>query len=144
MSLNSFVRSVLICVFFAVNHGAMAKSIGCPEIVNVEEKISATPPGWQSHIDDQAHPLVNVAFYSGHPRERASLVPISENHSGATSIARWKFTPGDKLGNWILCKYLNTNATYIQPLEPNVRLCKVSYKNYPNTDVKDVVSIVCD
>jgi len=131
-------------LFYGCSAVVQEEVVQCPENISAVEKITSIPLGWQSHIEDDPHPLVNVAFYSGHPRERASLVPTAEKNSGKTSNARWDFAPGDKLGSWLLCRYFYTNATYIRQLAPTVTHCSVAYKNYPNTYVKDVVSISCD
>ncbi|MEK6749285.1 MAG: STY0301 family protein [Pseudomonadota bacterium] len=97
MSVRARTLMGLLTLFYGCVGVAQADAIQCPENLSVVEKFTSPPQGWQLHIEDDPHPLVNVAFYSGHPRERASLVPISKKHSGTTSNARWDFTRGDKL-----------------------------------------------
>lgn len=141
---NECLRLLLVISLLALGAVASAGELRCPEQIPVGEKALSIPRGWQTYVDDEPHVLYNMAFYSGHPRDRATLTPTSEQESGTTLRARWEFPRESKYVNWLACRYLNTNVTYVQPLPRRVSHCVVTYKKYPNTDVRDIASIVCE
>jgi len=90
--------------------------------------------GWQSLEvgDSQTAParglstnLLGMALYSGHPRERASLVPDEDKSmKGTGRLASWKFH-GE---HWVGCNYANSLKMLIRPLPGTATECEMHYQ----------------
>jgi len=69
--------------------------------------------------------LSGMALYSGHPRERASLVPDDDKRmKGTGRTASWKFQ-GE---HWVGCNYANSGHMLIRPLPVTATACEMHYQ----------------
>ena len=69
--------------------------------------------------------LTGMALYSGHPRERASLVPDDDKRmKGIGRMASWKFQ-GE---HWVGCNYANSGNMLIRPLPVSATACEMHYQ----------------
>jgi hypothetical protein len=124
----------LICyMFFNLTTTACAKelTIACPQSIDVTQ--SATPvKGWETV--DEATPIVldRVAVYSGHPREKASLVPDGDEDMFNTKHDVWTLHRKSKDDDfWISCVYINTTIMLVKKVPQSSNAVIVEYDNHP-------------
>jgi len=101
----------------------------------MNDSISSVQKERQPFVEDSPHYFSGVTIYSGHPRERASLVPEEKSNGKNTYVAHWQFTPSEKETVWISCHYLGTHATYTMELPTKTTFCEVKYKTFANSGV---------
>ena len=116
---------------FASHSAALELVFTCPKAFPAVQ--AATDQAWQSLAvgDSQSAParalpmkLTGMALYSGHPRERASLVPDADKSmKGIGRLASWKFQ-GE---HWVGCNYANSLNMLIRPLPGTATACEMHY-----------------
>jgi hypothetical protein len=117
-------------------HFTSAAPIQCPQDIKTSDTLKEKISGWNEFLDDwnNFHHPNNVTFYSGHPKEHASLVPDNENTKGNKLI--WTF---GKDTIWLGCNYTNTNIQLIQQLSGKTNRCTVTYE----ANFSKVIGIDC-
>jgi hypothetical protein len=99
----------------------------CPAAVNVEQRVSAVPEGWETAVASQPHRLAAVTLYDGPPAERASLKFGRDEKQKREWIATWELQPNER-GYWIECGYDRTTAVLTRRLAPSVAECTMTYE----------------
>ncbi|KTD17406.1 STY0301 family protein [Legionella jordanis] len=112
-----------LCQIFSFP-AACAAGLPCPKEIDTRQILLHNIPGWQSYsaASNQKNYLNRLTFYSGHPKEQASLAP--DNESSKSKILQWSFNDEEI---WIACGYAETNIELIRKLEKPAHQCKVSY-----------------
>ncbi|MEA5125198.1 STY0301 family protein [Xanthomonas floridensis] len=88
-----------------------AQTLQCPSTLRISSAVLQSPdvPAEARLGLDQRRPLrlSSIGVYSGHPRERAALVPRNEDEqqSGGTERWIWKFDVPDPHGIYAVCEY---------------------------------------
>ena len=98
----------------------------CPDAVNVKQTAAAPAPEWSVSYSSAPTRLEMVTFYSGSPKEEASLVYDSWIDAKDTSTATWKL-PKDARGYWIKCSYRGTSMEISKALPSTISSCRVTY-----------------
>jgi hypothetical protein len=99
----------------------------CPETVSVKQTGTAPAPEWSMSTSATPIQLEMVTFFSGPPKEEASLVYDTWTNAKDTSTATWKL-PKDPRGYWIKCSYRGTTVELAKALPPAVSSCRVTYE----------------
>jgi hypothetical protein len=105
---------------------AVAADSLCPETVAVKQTGAAPAPEWSVSYRATPIELEMVTFYSGPPKEEASLVYDDFVRAKDSSVATWKF-PKDARGYWVKCSYAGTTLELSRALPPTVSSCRVTY-----------------
>jgi hypothetical protein len=98
----------------------------CPATVNVKQSGAAPTPAWTVSYSTTPSELEMVTFYSGPPKDEASLVYDRIVKTKDSSLATWNFGP-DPHGYWVKCSYSGTTIELSQPLPPTLKSCRVTY-----------------
>ncbi len=117
-------------------HSSSAATLRCPQQIKTSESLQEKITGWDEFLDDGniVHHFNRVTFYSGHPKEHASLAPDNEGTKGNKLI--WTFA---KDTIWLACGYSNTNIQLTQKLLNGTKLCAVTY----DSTFSQVLTINC-
>lgn len=128
--INFFWGLVVLC------HSTYAATIQCPQSIRTNQSLQHEVKKWNVFVDDLngTHQFERVTFYSGHPKEHASLAPDRE--TSKVKKLTWTF---DKQETWIACEYTHTKIQLIQKLREGTKNCTVTY----NADFSKVVAINC-
>ena len=105
---------------------ASAADLLCPDAVSVKQTGAPPAPEWSVSYSAAPTALEMVTFYSGPPKEEASLVYDDLVRGKEGSTATWKF-PKDPRGYWIKCSYRGTTVELSKTLPPTVSTCRVTY-----------------
>lgn len=117
----------LVCfIFFAIffSNAVFAADtfeIHCPQQFKIEQKLLTQPTHWQSQFAEPTYYVTGLTFYSGHPKDQASLKPDTIDQKQAV----WTFSAADQI--YIACEYHQTTIQFIQALPPKTTKCQVSY-----------------
>ena len=107
-------------------HWAIAADSLCPETVSVKQTGAPPAPEWSVSYSNVPSQLEVITFYSGPPKDEASLVFDSLVRTKDSSIATWKFAQ-DPRGYWVKCSYRGTTLELSKPLPSTVSQCRVTY-----------------
>jgi hypothetical protein len=135
----SAIALSLIATAAGANEGRRIE-LSCPSFIHTRQALAGTPPdGWLPLIAAENSPtaaeasnrhyLSGVQFSSGHPSERAILVPDNPHEFGARKrfIQRWSFT--DSQGVYVSCQYGLTTVQLTQAVPSGYKRCEVSFEN---------------
>ncbi|WP_392537702.1 STY0301 family protein [Legionella sp. 227] len=122
------------CIVFC--DSASATAIHCPETIQTTQSLQHDIKAWEAFQDDwnSTHHFDRVTFYSGHPKEQASLAPDTE--VSKVKKLTWSF---DKQEIWVACEYTHTKIQLIQKIPHGTESCSVTY----NENFSKVLSINC-
>ena len=120
-----------------------AQQLECPTTFKVESTASA-PPEWTSFSASSPHVLDRVGFYSGSPREGASLVPESQPEKAREARDGWRFEVAKNEPIWLACFYTGTDRFLAKQIDRGLASCNVSYKLTKSGSRIGIQSIVCD
>ncbi|KTD02180.1 hypothetical protein OQJ19_02660 [Fluoribacter gormanii] len=122
--------------FIVLNHSSSAATIQCPQVIQTNQSLPHEIPKWDEFINglNTANHFERITFYSGHPKETASLAPDTE-HSKSQRLT-WTFGGQE---TWIACEYTNTNIQLIQKIPAGTKSCTVTY----NANFSKVIAINC-
>jgi len=109
-----------------INCAATAADALCPDTVSVKQTGAPPSPDWSVSYSATPTALEMVTFYSGPPKQEASLVYDEWVRGKDASTATWKFTK-DSRGYWVKCSYRNTTLELSKALPPAVSSCRVTY-----------------
>ena len=139
-----FWRAVALGALLAAGCSARGAPVApqCPATLAVDQKVEALA-GWEVVIDAKSFPLDRVALYSGHPSEKATLVPDESSPRAGGSIDRWTFTRSPNESIWLACVYSGTGAILAQRLGDSIKGCAVDYETTPSGTRQRVVSVSC-
>jgi hypothetical protein len=98
----------------------------CPETVSAKQAGTAPAPEWSVSYSTSPNQLEMVTFYSGPPKDEASLVYDDFVSGKDSSLATWKF-PRDARGYWVKCTYRGTTLELSKPLPSTLSSCRVTY-----------------
>ena len=99
----------------------------CPQKIEVEQRVVATPAGWDAAQTTATVVLVSITFFDGPPSEKAELKYDSEDVQKRDRVAVWNLQPNVR-GYWISCGYQNTTAVISRRLPADIRSCAVTYE----------------
>ena len=119
--------ALALALFLCAVPWPIAGAQACPDVVNVNQALSAPIAGWTATLDDTPLRLARVTFYDGPPEERASLVPDQTRRDAGQEIETWHLTPSTNRQIWIACGYANTGVMLAQSLPRTTRSCSVTY-----------------
>jgi len=130
--MRAFTCLAIILLPVASHSAELELVFACPKAFPVVP--ASTDQAWQSLEDSnrQTAPargvsmkLTGMSLYSGHPRERASLVPDDDRSiKGTGRLASWKFQ-GE---HWVGCNYANSLNMLIRPLPDTATACEMHYQ----------------
>jgi hypothetical protein len=118
--------SLALAVTLLATFSASASDSLCPDAVSVKQAGAAPAPEWSVSYSATATELEMVTFYSGPPKDEASLVYDDFAKAKDSSIATWRF-PKDPRGYWVKCSYRGTTLELSKALPPTVSSCRVTY-----------------
>jgi hypothetical protein len=119
------MRLVAALAFIAALPVSAADSL-CPDTVSVRQSGAAPAPDWSVSYSAAPLQVEMVTFYSGPPKEEASLVYDTWVNAKDTSTATWKFLH-DARGYWIKCSYRGTTMELSKALPATLSSCRVTY-----------------
>lgn len=99
----------------------------CPQKIEVEQRATSLPAGWDAGQSTATVPLASVTFFDGPPAERASLKYDTEERQKRDWVAFWNLAPNAR-GYWISCGYENTTVVVSRRLPEHIRSCAVTYE----------------
>lgn len=99
----------------------------CPDTINVEQRVTDLPQGWEAGLSDAKPQIEMVTFFDGPPAERASLKYDSELKQKGNWVATWTLASNAR-GYWIQCAYENTTAVLSRRLPDTAKTCTVTYE----------------
>jgi hypothetical protein len=99
----------------------------CPQKIEVEQRVSAIPEGWEAAQPTTTVSLASVTFFDGPPAGRTALKFDSEDTQKRDRFAFWNLPPNAR-GYWISCSYQNTTAVISRRLPESIRSCTVTYE----------------
>lgn len=105
---------------------ASAANLLCPDAVSVRQTGAGPAPEWAVSYSALPTELEMVTFYSGPPKDAASLVYDDLVQARDSSTATWTF-PKDPRGYWVKCSYHGTTLELSKALPPAVTSCQVTY-----------------
>lgn len=126
-SLQACLGAALFAWLQPVLGAPLFGGITCPPKIEVEQRVTAVPGGWETAQATATVPLASVTFFDGPPAERASLKYDSEDRQKREWVAFWNLAPNTR-GYWISCGYENTTAVVSRRLPENIRSCAVTYE----------------
>ncbi len=101
--------------------------VQCPASIQVQQTPApVSPAGWEARGSREAHPLTNVAFYSGPPDEQVQLAPSSSQRKAKVLTSRWSLPPSDRV-YWVACEYAGTSAIAARPLDSGAVSCMAEH-----------------
>ncbi len=118
--------SLAVAATLAAALPAAASDSLCPETATVKQSGAAPAAEWSVSYRATPIALEMVTFYSGAPKDEASLVYDDFVRAKDSSIATWKF-PKDARGYWVKCSYAGTTLELSKALPPTVSSCRVTY-----------------
>ncbi|WP_412757512.1 STY0301 family protein [Legionella bozemanae] len=132
---------VPVCINFVYGliflyHPAYAATIQCPTVIQTNQSLQHEINDWNVFTDELngIHQFERITFYSGHPKENASLTPDHER----SKVKKLTWTFG-KQETWIACDYTRTKIQLIRKLPDGTKSCTVTY----NKDFSKVTAINC-
>lgn len=133
---NKFSLKIALFAGLIFYGSASATTLYCPKSIKTTESLQQKINHWDVFIDDwnMNHHFTRITFYTGHPKEHASLAPDNENTKTKKLI--WTF---DQQETWIACGYTNTSIELIQKLPKGTKKCTVMY----NEDFSRVLTLNC-
>ena len=117
---------LLACAALFASAPVFAADSLCPETVNTRQTGAAPAPDWSVSYSTSPNQLEMVTFYSGPPKDEASLVYDDFVSIKDSSLATWKF-PKDPRGYWVKCSYRGTTLELSKALSPTMSSCRVTY-----------------
>ncbi|MCL9682671.1 STY0301 family protein [Legionella maioricensis] len=111
----------LYFIFFSIMVQAKIYTPNCPKQINRIEHINTAHDNWETISSIPNNFLSGVSFYSGHPKEGASLKPNSINKK----VSKWTFSRKQRI--YIVCEYNQTGIKLTQPLAKKTSQCTISY-----------------
>lgn len=104
-----------------------AATSSCPQKIEVEQRATTVPEGWEGGRTTSTVTLASVMFYDGPPAEKAARKFDSEDREKRERIATWNLPPSAR-GYWISCGYAGTTAVISRRLPDSVKHCAVTYE----------------
>jgi hypothetical protein len=117
---------VLFSIFLST--AAYSFAIVCPQKLNIEQKLLSQPANWQMQQATPTYYVNGLTFYSGNPKDQASLKPESSDQKQAV----WTFSAADQI--YIACEYHQTTIQFTQALPPKTTTCQVNYDQSARSD----------
>lgn len=121
--------------FIVISHIACSQPLwaqvyipNCPKEISKIEHIQTSENDWETISDIPHNFLSGISFYSGHPKEGASLKP----HVTNKNTSKWRFSPKNTI--YIVCQYNQTGIKLTQPLPKKTVQCTVKYNEYIKGD----------
>lgn len=115
----------LTALFFVSTAFGADADIRCPATAAIHQ-VLADKEGWVPIEGSTVAYLQSVAFYSGNPREGASLVPDFSQKNRNLETTTWRFPAGSE--PWLVCRYRETSAILGKKLRAGIRECEVHYR----------------
>lgn len=134
--MSVFIRINFFLGFVVLCGSVSATEIHCPETIQTNQSLQQEIKTWDVFQDDwnSTHHFDRITFYSGPPKEHASLAP--DNETSKVKKLTWSF---DKQETWIACGYTHTKIQLIQKIPNGTKSCTVSY----DKDFSKVLGINC-
>lgn len=117
-------------------------SFECPRTLDVKYSAPVVP-GWQIVESAEPHILERVGVFSGHPSERAALVPDSTLTRKSESKDIWNLPRPINEASWLACFYSGTSLIIARPLEQALSRCEVRYKATRTGLRLSVIAVQC-
>ena len=138
--------------FFVVLYCALATStclavdLQCPASVQISESLANQIPPWEAVVDQGrgGYNLDNVGLYSGHPKNKAAVVPDKTTRSKGLAKTTWRFPQKKSADFWISCSYANTSILLTRQLPDGLSHCEVTSELLPSGSVLGIRSITCE
>ncbi|WP_309544859.1 STY0301 family protein [Xanthomonas phaseoli] len=149
----SFVRSlqclaVLLASVLALPALA-TPTLQCPAALHITDGTLQSPDlpvGAQLGVDPhQALRLSSIGVYSGHPRERAALVPRNAEAAQPRGLAHWvwRFDDADPHGIYVVCAYGEAVQVSLR-ISDAARICTGTLRSDPMPAAKRSASFDCE
>jgi len=125
--MRTMITLLAAAAAFASALPACAGDSLCPDAVSVKQSGAAPTPEWSVSYSALPNRLQMVTFYSGPPKDEASLVYDDLVNASDSSTATWKL-PKDARGYWVKCSYAGTTLELSKALPSTVSSCQVVYE----------------
>ena len=103
-----------------------APSATCPPAIPAAQRLSEAVAGWEPFEVDAPIQLMSVGVVDGHPRERASLVPDSDEESAGRRLAVWQLDKNRSRDSWLVCYYDGTRVALTRALARDITRVEVT------------------
>jgi hypothetical protein len=124
--MHKLFRTLVVTVALVTPCMAAVADPLCPDAISVKQSGTAPAPDWAVSYSATPSTLEMVTFYSGPPKDEASLVYDDLVRAKDSSTATWKFSK-DPRGYWVKCSYRGTTLELSKALPPTVTSCRVTY-----------------
>lgn len=137
--------SVILGWLYLARTGLLyAQGSYCPASISVKQTAGEIPDGWMATQNDIPNTWEEVIFYSGPPKENASLVYDRWTKSNGVESGIWHFTRNAAPPIWLSCRYSFTNVTLPKQLPSNTTECTATYKARKSpADPLEIQKLVC-
>lgn len=153
MTVTSFVGGVRCLAFasvLALASPALAeRTLQCPAMLRISDATLQSPDlpaGAQLGLDLRPPlRLSSIGVYSGHPRERAALVPRNADAPQLRGLERaiWRFDDADPHGTYLVCEYGEGVQVSLQ-VSRAVRTCTGTMRVAPAPATERAASFDCE
>ena len=117
-------------------------ALECPPTVAVEQGVSA-PVGWKAVLGTPVRALERVGFYSGDPKDGASLIPDNTKSIKRESIDKWVFPKSQREQVWFACFYVGVDTFLSKPLDIGVAQCEARYETTVSGSRLRMIALSC-
>lgn len=121
-----FLRPLALAGLLGAACPVYAADALCPDTISVKQTLAAPAPEWTVSASATPIALEMVTFYSGPPKDEASLVYDDLARTSDASVATWNFAR-DSHGYWVKCSYRGTTQELAKPLPPTLSACRLTY-----------------
>lgn len=115
----------MLLFFLALD--ARAEIISCPASIATKQELQTVPSEWTASKDALPSNLANIAFYSGPPDQKASLVSDTRVTRGGLIYATWRFQAKRTESIWLSCSYSSTIVILSKTISTEITACTVTY-----------------
>jgi hypothetical protein len=126
IALSLLDRTIALMAALTLANVAVAADTLCPGAVDVKQAGAAPSSQWSVSYSALPNELEMVTFFSGPPKDEASLAYDDIVNSRRASIATWTF-PKESRAYWVRCSYRGTSLELSKALSMNVASCRVTY-----------------
>jgi hypothetical protein len=118
-------------------------AISCPASLSVTESATA-PAGWLAEPAKTDHLLQRISVFQKSPAEEVfDLAPDRTSRQASIVQQQWTIARDPELKTYLRCRYRGTEATLIQALGPEIKLCTFKFKADAHGMVTNVLDIHC-
>jgi hypothetical protein len=119
--MNFYLLSFVIFLILPITGFAKDITLDCPQQIHTTQQMIDTPAGFTSMSSPSTHYWTSVTFYSGEPKEQASLAPDKTSKGKM----HWVFSENDTI--YLSCGYNQTQLELYKKLPNHIHSCTVFF-----------------